>query len=338
VIVSAVLTGALTVSSLASGGTVEYTAAIGQTTAVGVTSAAASKTDVVNLSIKGAAPVNVNTITVADVETINFLTDDTATTPTGIAHVANLAATAAKTITVAGDAGLTLTNTDTTITSFDASGVTKGAVTWTTGVLAAASTIKGGADGNTIDASAAVEAVTLTGGAKVDILTGSTTKANTIDGGDGNDVLTGGNVVDTITGGAGNDTIASGTGLDIVTGGAGKDTFTIAVEANGSTYTTIRDASAGDIIDIAGLTGAFATAKVVLGGTAVFQDYLDAVVAANAGPDHAGWFEFGGDTYIAADLGASSTTFTNAEDAVVKLTGLVDLSKATAAGGDITIV
>ena len=62
------------------------------------------------------------------------------------------------------------TNTDTTITSFDSTAIAADlaedtaanlAVSWTTGALAGASTIKTGVGNDTIDASAAVKAVTI---------------------------------------------------------------------------------------------------------------------------------------------------------------------------------
>jgi Ca2+-binding RTX toxin-like protein len=94
----------------------------------------------------------------------------------------------------------------TALTSFNASAVTLGSVTYTSGVLASASTITGGAGADTLSAAAAVATVSLVGGAGIDTLTGSATKASTIDGGAGNDILTGGAVADSIVGGDGTDT------------------------------------------------------------------------------------------------------------------------------------
>ena len=97
--------------------------------------------------------------------------NDTGTTTSTVATVDSLAllSDAAKTIVVTGNNGLTLTNTDTTITSFDATGIAADkaedtaallAVSWTTGALAAASTIKTNVGNDTINAAAAVKAVT----------------------------------------------------------------------------------------------------------------------------------------------------------------------------------
>jgi len=73
----------------------------------------------------------------------------------------------------------------------------------------------------------------------------------------------------------------------------------------------------------------FASAKVTLGSTAVFQDYANAAIA-QLGVNAAGWFQFGGDTYIVADKGINgATSFTNGEDFVIKLAGMVDLTNAS---------
>jgi Ca2+-binding RTX toxin-like protein len=52
----------------------------------------------------------------------------------------------------------------------------------------------------------------------------TTTTANRLDGGAGNDILDGGNGNDTLIGGDGNDTLIGGTGNDALSGGAGIDT------------------------------------------------------------------------------------------------------------------
>lgn len=72
----------------------------------------------------------------------------------------------------------------------------------------------------TIDGSAAVNALKLTGNTKGNLITGGK-KADTLNGGAGND---------TLNGNAGNDSIYGGAGNDTLTGGDGKDTFVF--EAN----------------------------------------------------------------------------------------------------------
>jgi S-layer protein len=96
---------------------------------------------------------------------------------------------------------------------------------------------------------------------------------------------------------------------------------------NSSSYATITDFAAGDLIQFAGATE-FAASKVVQADTAVFQDFANAAMNASS-VGEVSWFQFGGNTYIVMDAGAESVTFVNGEDFVVKLTGLVDLTNAS---------
>lgn len=356
---------ATTVSGLASGDTVGFKVGNTAATTATVAGAAASTTDVLNLSISNIAGINVNTINAADIETINFLTDDAATTATGIQHTAALTAAAVKTITVAGDAGLALTNTATTVTSFDASGVTKGAVSWTAGALAAAATIKGSAtQANTIVATDATKAVTYTGGTGVDTITINNAQANVIDTGAGNDIIVVGNGNNTIKAGAGNDNITVGSGansidtgdgintvtfgtaiagLNTITLGSGVDTlkFDVVTTAAGY-YPSITGIAAGDKIDFTTFVVADEAtlgAKITLGGVASFANYLDAAAASNgatAGTE-VNWFQFNGNTYLVLDNSAEAT-YKDGADLVIELVGAVDLTKATLVGEVITIV
>ena len=252
-----------------------------------------------------------------------------------------------------------------------------GGLTWTTGALAAASVIKGSAAAtNTIDFSAATKVVTYTGGTGADILnfTSANSQANVITLGDGantvtgvatttgDNTITGGSGVDTITmalatgknainTGAGADVITVGSGANTVTAGAGADKVTIVAGVNANTYTVWTDVAAGDQIAAATIVykDATATAAGKLGAAvtqlnnAVFQDYLNASMVAtdvtNQGAGAATWFQYAGNTYVAIDLGAeSATTFVNGQDAVIQLTGLIDLSNSTIAANVLTIV
>jgi len=145
-------------------------------------------------------------------ETINVASADTDTDTTAASNALTaLTAAAAKSIVVTGNAGFALANgfTGTALTNFDAAAVTAGAVTYTSGALAAASTVKGGAGADTLNLAAAVAGTTISAGAGNDAVTGSSTKANTLNGEAGNDTITGGAAADTIDGGAGNDTFVA---------------------------------------------------------------------------------------------------------------------------------
>jgi S-layer protein len=270
----------LAVSNIASGGTVTYEAAQTAASTITVANAATGTADTFNVGITSAAARNINALTISNVETINFATDDTATTSTGIEHTASLTAAAATTVNVSGDAGLTLTFTGTALTTFDASGVTDGDVTWTAGALAAAASIKGGAtsDANVIVLSAALDDITYVGGSGTDTITmnhatnhdattnsftlgngtntltaGNNDGDNTVTGGTGVDTITVGNGTNTITTGDGNDVITVGTGANTISAGAGNDTVTIGA----STGTSTVDVGAGtDAIVFTGVQAA----------------------------------------------------------------------------------
>ena len=198
-------------TTLTLSGAVSGTTLVANSGAAGIAAvslATDGKSDVLNVSVSATQGKTVVGLTATGFETIAFATDDSATTPTGITHeITTLTDNDAATITVAGDAGLTLTTfSGTKLTTFDASLVTKGAVSYTTGALAGAAAITGGAGADTLNAASAVASVTITGNGGIDTLTGSLTKSSTIYGGDGNDVITGGQAADHIDGGDGADT------------------------------------------------------------------------------------------------------------------------------------
>lgn len=211
-------TGAQTFNNMASGGTLTLSGAIagGGSYVVGVTNAAFSTTDTLNISLENstAGVVAFGSVTAADVETVAVSTVDkgTAANVAATLDTATLVFTDAKTVTVSGNNGLTILNTaGSNITSFDASGVVGDDSTDTTANLA----------------------VTFSSG------NATTTAVVTIKGGAGNDTLTGNAAKDTIDGGAGNDIIDGGLGQDTITVGAGRDVVNI---ANND------DNTAGDII------------------------------------------------------------------------------------------
>jgi len=70
---------------------------------------------------------------------------------------------------------------------------------------------------------------------------------DTINSGDGNDLLVGGGGNDIMNGENDNDTLIGGAGSDTLTGGAGTDTFVL---TDASSFDTITDYAAGEIIDI----------------------------------------------------------------------------------------
>lgn len=84
-------------------------------------------------------------------------------------------------------------------------------------------------------------------------------RADTLDGGSGNDSLVGGRGNDLLLGGDGNDTLVGGSGADTLTGGAGADLFRLAQasDSDAAHIDTITDFGAGDrlAVDQLALTG-----------------------------------------------------------------------------------
>lgn len=183
----------LSLENMGSNGTLELTATSTSTT-VNVAGAVGGTADVLNVITSGnvGSVVAYGTVTAPNVETINITANDNGTTATTAAAIntLTLAATGATKVVVAGNNGLTLTNTNNAaITSFDASGVvgndplTGATVNDTAAFLAVTF-----ASANTT----ATANVTITGGAGNDVLTGNTAK-DTISGNDGIDYIYGDN-------------------------------------------------------------------------------------------------------------------------------------------------
>lgn len=178
-------TTALTLNGYGANGSLELNAA-NTTTTANLTDATGSS-DVFNIVVTSDTngALNAGTVVVANVETLNVSSTDSDTTtgntnvPT---HTLAITDTAAKSITLTGDAQLTVTTTGATaLTTVNASAMTAKLVYDTTAANA-----------------------TVTAGSGNDALTASTAGVTLI-GGAGNDTLTSNAGVTTMTGGAGND-------------------------------------------------------------------------------------------------------------------------------------
>jgi Ca2+-binding RTX toxin-like protein len=147
------------------------------------------------------------------VETVNInVADAGATGSAAVIHTLTLVATSAKTVTVSGNNGLTLTNANTAITTFDASGVVGN--TTSTGTDTAANLAVTFASANTT----ATASVTIKGGAGNDTLTGTVAK-DTIEGNDGADTIYADN--------AGNKTSFATANIDVTGTPTGATTVTV---------------------------------------------------------------------------------------------------------------
>lgn len=283
----------LTINDMASGGTVVVTATIGDAGAVDNDAVVVGVTDAATGTADSlnimAQATTIGTVTAANVESI-VITADNNNGDSNDAIAMTLAATSATSLTVTGADDLTLTNAgNTALTSIDASAMT-GALS----VTDAGSTLA------------------ITGGA-------------------GNDTLVAVGSGDTLVGGAGNDTL-TGANLTTLTGGAGNDTFVVNIPTNVNSYSTITDISSGDIVQLTA-TESFVSASISLADTAVFQDYANAAVNQLATDDEdAAWFQYSGNTYIVINddqADAVDADFESGADAIIKITGTVDLSTAS---------
>ena len=155
----------------------------------------AGASDVLNLNLvdttTGVAIVAFGTVTANNVETVHLTVNDSHTTSAGTQSVntATLTDTGLASLDISGNQSLSLVHTGTTLTSLDASGLNLGALTFTSGALQYAATVKGSTSGgDTLNFSAALDSVNIT----------ETAGANHIYGGVGADVIVGGTSVDVI--------------------------------------------------------------------------------------------------------------------------------------------
>ena len=189
----------------------------------------------------------------------------------------------------------------------------------------------------TVDASSmdAGETFTLTGAAtvtKMDVTAGGGddrltlgTLADTVDGGAGNDSVTGTAGANNITLGAGNDTLVAGTGGEVVDGGAGNDLFTLAGNLNSAD--TI---DGGDGTDTLTITSGITTGSVAggLSNIEIIEPLAAMTIVANAPLGGATVFDFSdeSDQVLTLTSAAAGGTF---EGPVT-----VNLSKLAGGGQD----
>ena len=307
--------------NVATNSTIEVTAVDASQTGtltLAVKGAGASTTDVISFSFNGAAQaatpaaynIAAGTVTIANVETINVTSGGADNTWNQLA----LTADKVKVINIDGAKNLDLSFVGTNGTNPVAG--------------------QGGAV-SSIDGSSA------TGKLKIDLT----------------NVVYDDKVGITVKGGTGNDTITTNASTATLTGTAGNDKYivsaTVAASAVDATtaatkMTMITDVNAGDMIDFTGFAGAGLTSLTkTQTDIATATDLTSAINLAleNAAVNAAGkaaWFVYGGYTYVvnqgAADTGGAAANDFTAADAIVKLTGTVDLTNATIAANVLTVV
>ena len=298
--------------------------------------------DTMTIKLKGTLSTLVayGTVTNPGVEALTITTVDAATSHTATLSTLTVVDEAARSITITGNNGLALTFAGVALNTFDASGLTKGAVTFTSGIQTTDVVVKGSvAGGDTLDFAAATSLITMTSTAGANALTGSLTFASNITGGTGIDTILGGNVVDTINGGAGNDIITGGTGNDVMTGGAGADAFRWVNTAATGNHTaiggfdTITDFVTGtDTLSFTGATdivsvqqAAVQAAVTALAAGSTAAQIATAMAAANTTLLGVSFATFAGDTYVLYERTGGGATFVVADDIFIKLAGVASV-------------
>ncbi|WP_176368459.1 beta strand repeat-containing protein [Paraburkholderia youngii] len=300
--------GALTLSNFASGGTLVLTNTTAGDADIVTFANSTVNTNTLNLQLSSSGQSTTtgvhDTVTVSNAQSLNITSTDTyAKDAAGhlghtVALVDGSTTASLTTLTITGNAALTLDTTGATaVTTVNASGDTGGLTYTTNGVVAE----------------------TVTGGSGVNNLTAHA-----------------GSVADTLIGGSGINVLTSNSGLDTLTGGSGQNTFVINTPNSVNTYANITNAKAGDIVEFHNAATSFVGTQVQLASTAVFQDYANQAEvtasggAASAAGGQVAWFQFGGNTYVVeTGAGSTGTGFSNHVDTVVELQGLVNLSHAS---------
>lgn len=228
----------------------------------------------------------------------------------------------------ASSAGLTINATNATITSTTTAAAAITAVAASNSELSNLTSLKGGSGNDSLYVS------TVDGSSTI------TTKALTVDGGAGNDVIVGvtGEGVLTLNGGLGNDTIslttlAATSAASVINAGAGNDTVNLAVAGSTSTATTdhtvnVTLGDGNDTLNVTSLTnlnGTFTTGSATLNAaanTAIAQDLVKVT-------------DFSGtqDKMVLTTGGASFVALDNTQTGTVQ--GAASLAEAVAAAASI---
>lgn len=206
----------LTLSNMPNNGKITLTGA-GTAFTISNAAFAGGANDTINLTLTdgstSAVAFATTGVTASGVENVNITVQDTQATPTGLFNnTLTWLGNSVKSITISGNAGLTMPATSTSLTNVDASGITLGGFTWTANALTGTATVKGSATGtNTVNMNSATAGVNYTGGAGNDNVTINGTVSSTAALGNGNNslALNGVTILGTYTAGStGTDSLA----------------------------------------------------------------------------------------------------------------------------------
>lgn len=263
------VTGSATVSGFTSGATVEFTNLAVQTTAleIGVTDAALTSTDVLNLKLNANLAGSVGSEAtykagITGINTVNVVANDARD---NIVDNNNPAATADN----GPDDGYTLDLSNAAnLTNLNISGSSLVSYTLTAGTNAL----------KLVDASAS------TGNAVINVTAFAGTERVTVNGSQGQNTLTGSNTAfgDALNGGAKNDSITGNQGADALKGNGGRDVFTF---ANGDSlavtggFDKVADFGKVTVAGVANTTATFQNVGAVGGADADLLDVVDTGLA-----------------------------------------------------------
>src|SRR5262245_34150077 len=119
---------------------------------------------------------------------------------------------------------------------------------------------------------------TVYGGKGDDIVTGGT-GVDALYGGSGNDTINGNNAGDTIYGGSGNDTISGGNGVDTIIGGWGIDTINGGLGSDIFVYLSVADSHGGQFDTISGFTSPGDQIDLTAFGSTAFSTFKTGTLA-----------------------------------------------------------
>ena len=264
-----------------------------------------TSTDTLTVGAETAANTTITTLTVNNEDTLN-IGQGAILDPANTLTIGTLNAVDVDTINITG-----AQNTAVTVSS-------SGSTTTGYGVGATARSI-------TINASTATGTVNFVGNAASvysQTITGSSTAANTLTGGSGNDVITGGNAGNVLSGEAGNDTITGGTANDTLSGGLGAD-----VIDGGSGIDTYQTGAVNGVAD--GGTATIAGMVINLGSTTLTAAAINTATSLNTA---------GGNTSVASNTAAYLTSALGGDGLSANVDTLTSIENATGSGGTDYIV
>ena len=239
----------------------------------------------------------------------------------------------------------TITLADDNARSLVITGAQKATVGFTSGHFGTASSSAADLNGlNSIDASAMTAGLTINT-AYAGVSYNASVNGLSVTTGSGSDAITLAQLA-TVNAGAGDDTIVSSQYGGVFTGGAGANTFDVSNAVGTTVVVTIADLKSKDVIDMAGTMAAAGTlgAKADVSAATSLATALEiangSTVTSSAAVQLV-WFQYAGNTYLYNDLLAATTSYggtLEANDNIVKITGLVDLTgSAYTTGAVVTI-